>query len=186
MSDSPVHYTRSFPEAIGLAVIQSFNGGVQVVGREAEGEGRYVVGRRLPACIVVGCARDGRWMPTAAVNVPGIPVPEGLPPFWRCELCDDQVSPHIDTCWRCGGKQRRGEVMDTEQVIRMSVSDRLAARATVMAYLRDKTERAATKVLRAKEGDWDKRHKALMKANAEYNEAQNGLGWVKFYDKAVK
>ena len=109
MPDSPVYYTRQLAEAIGLAVIQSFNGGVQVVGREAEGEGRYVVGRRLPACIVVGCARDGRWMPTAAVNVPGIPVPEGLPPFWRCELCDDQVSPHIDTCWRCGGKQRRGE-----------------------------------------------------------------------------
>jgi len=76
--------------------------------------------------------------------------------------------------------------MTDEQVDCMSLSEKLAARQVVLSYLRDKTERASAKVLRSKDGDWEKNHKALMKASAEYKDAQHGRGWVKFYDKVAK
>lgn len=62
----PPYRTQDLVTAIGYAVLTSILGPVgklQVVGR-AELDGWYVVGDdRLPACLIVGCASKGQWLP---------------------------------------------------------------------------------------------------------------------------
>jgi len=66
---SPVFIGHDYLQVIGWAVTASLTPrGIQVVGRiPAEGgiPTTYVAGHSLPACTIVGVARDGRWYPVS-------------------------------------------------------------------------------------------------------------------------
>lgn len=75
--------------------------------------------------------------------------------------------------------------MTVEEAQLYPLARKLAARALVLRYLRERDEKAGKAVLNASADTWERKCKVMHKARAAYVEAQTGLGWVPYFDKAA-